>query len=202
MSKPVPRVTSRTQLHESPLPMHQRTMSMTSTTVSLPSAFLAFFHPRKSRYRTTLLALLALVLLSTYIFFVAAPALALTPLALRRTESNVPRRPTGPEADKQALLAIAAAKRRKWSAANTNRAQIQLDPAQELAAVTSFLASLPQNVIPSSIDPSRSIDPQLVLDFDTRSSRAAEEVNAMVEDAWSRNPVVLYSKVRSYRPRC
>ena len=61
--------------------------------------------------------------------------------------------------------------------------------------MTSFLASLPQNAIPSFVDPSRPIDPQLVLDFDTRSPRAADEVRAIVEDVWTQNPVVLFAKV-------
>jgi hypothetical protein len=75
------------------------------------------------------------------------------------------------------------------------RQQVQLDEAQELAAVSSFLASLPQNVIPSHVDPKVSIDPQLVLDFDSRSARAADEVQSMTEDVWARFPVFLYSKV-------
>jgi glutaredoxin-related protein len=79
----------------------------------------------------------------------------------------------------------------------SNQPQIQLTPEQELAAISSFLASLPANVIPPTVDPSRPIDPQLVLDFDTRSSRASEEVEVMVEDVWSRNPVMLYSKLYS-----
>ncbi len=36
---------------------------------------------------------------------------------------------------------------------------IKLNAAQELAAVTSFLASLPQNIIPHTVDPSLPIDP-------------------------------------------
>ncbi|KAG6857704.1 hypothetical protein H0H87_004120 [Tephrocybe sp. NHM501043] len=75
--------------------------------------------------------------------------------------------------------------------------QVVLDQSQELAAISSFLASLPQNVIPLSVDPSITIDPQLVLDFDTRSDRAAEEVQHMVDDVWQRNPVFLYSKLYS-----
>jgi glutaredoxin len=71
---------------------------------------------------------------------------------------------------------------------------LRLDQAQELAAVSSFLASLPQNVIPSTVDPTKPIDPHVVLDFDTRSSRAAEEIRTMVDDVWSRNPVMLYCK--------
>jgi len=78
-----------------------------------------------------------------------------------------------------------------------SREQVVLDPSQELAAISSFLASLPQNIIPLSVDPSVTIDPQLVLDFDTRSARAAEEVQHMVADVWLRNPVFLYSKLYS-----
>lgn len=74
---------------------------------------------------------------------------------------------------------------------------LKLTPEQELAAICSFIASLPQNVIPPTVDPSEPIDPQLILDFDTRSSRAAEEVQVMVEDVWTRNPVFVYSKVYS-----
>jgi len=74
------------------------------------------------------------------------------------------------------------------------RKSIALNLEQELAAVSSFLASLPQNVIPSFVDPSVPIDPELVLDFDTRSPRALAEVEQLVEDVWSRNPVLLYGK--------
>jgi len=72
---------------------------------------------------------------------------------------------------------------------------VQLDAPQELAAISSFLASQPQNVIPLSVNPSRPIDPELILDFDTRRSRAGEEVARMVADVWQSNPVFLYSKV-------
>jgi hypothetical protein len=76
-----------------------------------------------------------------------------------------------------------------------------LTPAQELAAVSSFLASLPQNVIPPSVDPALPIDPELVLDFDTRSPHAMEEVERVVDDVWSRNPVMLYGKVCLLSPK-
>lgn len=79
-----------------------------------------------------------------------------------------------------------------------------LSPEQELGAVTAFMAALPQNVIPPDVDPTQPIDPQLVLDFDTRSPRAEEEVNNVVSDVWLRNPVVVFSKVKclSFFPRC
>jgi hypothetical protein len=72
-----------------------------------------------------------------------------------------------------------------------------LSPEQELGAVTAFMAALPQNVIPTDIDPTQPIDPQLVLDFDTRSPRAEEEVDNVVTDVWLRNPVVVFSKTVS-----
>ncbi|TFY69901.1 hypothetical protein EVJ58_g137 [Rhodofomes roseus] len=68
---------------------------------------------------------------------------------------------------------------------------------EELAAVSSFIASLPQNVIPGTVDPSQPIDPQLVLDFDTMAAHAAEEVDAVVKDVWAQHPVMLYSKFYS-----
>ncbi|KAJ3514615.1 hypothetical protein NMY22_g14673 [Coprinellus aureogranulatus] len=74
---------------------------------------------------------------------------------------------------------------------------LELSPEEELAAISSFIASLPQNVIPPTVDPVQPIDPQLVLDFDTRSSRATDEVRHMVDDVWSRNPVFVYSKLYS-----
>ncbi|KIP06967.1 hypothetical protein PHLGIDRAFT_90155 [Phlebiopsis gigantea 11061_1 CR5-6] len=102
-------------------------------------------------------------------------------------------------------LANSHRKRPKGSTTSSSQAEattdtlppLQLTPEQELAAVTSFLASLPQNVIPSNVDPSLPIDPQLVLDFDTRSSQAMTEVAQLEHDAWVRYPVVLYSKMHS-----
>ncbi|KAJ7212974.1 hypothetical protein GGX14DRAFT_361058 [Mycena pura] len=69
------------------------------------------------------------------------------------------------------------------------RPPLVLTPAQELAALSSFLASLPQNVIPLSVDPALPLDPELVLDFDTRSPRALEEVQRLAVDVWAQNPV-------------
>jgi len=71
---------------------------------------------------------------------------------------------------------------------------LRLSLDQELAALSSFIASLPQNVIPHSVDPTLPLDPQLVLDFDINSPRAKDELRAMVDDVWSRNPVFVYAK--------
>jgi hypothetical protein len=77
-----------------------------------------------------------------------------------------------------------------------SRPDVSLSPEQELGALTAFMAALPQNVIPSNIDPSKPIDPQLVLDFDTRSPQAENEIDNLVIDVWLSNPVVLFAKVR------
>ena len=151
---------------------------------SLASTTAAATHANKSRIyllRTTFLALFALLAISVYVlFFVAAPPSAVSePLS----------------ADAFRLAALRH-KTKAHSESYGNHPQITLDPAQELAAVSSFIISLPQNVLPSFVDPSRPIDPQLVLDFDTRGPNAAEEVQAVVSDVWTRSPVVLYSKVR------
>ena len=154
--------------------------------------------PRAYWIRTTFLALFVLVAVSVYVLLVSPPALR--PIAFldvdhsRADEAARPSRWT-PEA-----LRLAALKHRRpltsTTLANNARPQISLNQTQELAAVSSFIASLPQNMIPSTVDPSQPIDPQLVLDFDTRGPRAEEELQAVVHDVWARNPVMLYSKVR------
>jgi hypothetical protein len=75
------------------------------------------------------------------------------------------------------------------------RPDVSLSPEQELGALTAFMAALPQNVIPSNIDPSLPIDPQLVLDFDTRGPEAEDEIADIIVDVWTNNPVVLFTKV-------
>lgn len=137
--------------------------------------------PNKSRtylLRTTFLALFALLTISVYVLFVAQPTFSPEPLSTDAFRLAALRHKTHPDP-------------------HSTQPQISLDPAQELAAVSSFIISLPQNVIPSFVDPSRPIDPQLVLDFDTRGPNAADEVKAVVDDVWTRNPVVLYSKFYS-----
>lgn len=162
---------------------------------------MATFHSRKTKHRTTFVALLALVCLSVYIFVAHASYLA-PPLVLRHSDS--------PAAD-QLAIALETLQNSRLTPGNSgifhnhrlgksnrpNAPPLRLDPSQELAAISSFLASLPQNVLPPTVDTTRPVDPQLVLDFDTRSHRAQDEVQAMVEDVWTRNPVFLYSKVRT-----
>lgn len=78
----------------------------------------------------------------------------------------------------------------------TSRPQITLTSEEELAALSSFIISLPdQNVLPSSVDPSQPIDPQLILDFDTRADGAEAELKRLVTATWENHPVVMYTKV-------
>jgi hypothetical protein len=169
--------------------VHHRSTS----SLSLPfTTVLAGLNPtrKKSRNRTTLLALFALLSLSAYVFCIHYPTL-LSPAYRLRTAA----------ADSSATAeAVLESPRNSHLSTNKKhkplgRPLITLSPAQELAAVSSFLASLPQNVIPLSVDPSLPIDPDLVLDFDTRSPHAMEEVERVVEDVWSQNPVMIYGKV-------
>jgi len=74
---------------------------------------------------------------------------------------------------------------------------VSLSPEQELGALTAFMVALPQNVIPPDVVPDKPIDPQLVLDFDTRSPEAEKEVDNLVIDVWLGNPVVLFAKLHS-----
>ncbi|KAG2064322.1 hypothetical protein BDR04DRAFT_1130812 [Suillus decipiens] len=154
-------------------------------------------------HRATSLALISLIVVSFYIFFVAKPSLDLTPIALRTdalghagSHGSFPQ-DKGDSPPSSRLFRLPS----NDHVTNANRPQIKLDESQELAAVAAFLAALPQNMIPRSIDPSKPIDPQLVLDFDTRSPRAAEEVNQIVQHVWSRYPVMMFTKARNAHSR-
>jgi len=167
----------------------------------MSSPLLAISYPRKSKiHRTTFLALVALIVVSTYIFFVARPALAHAPISSLHADSNNSggggsgRRITDDLPHSRLFQFPPSHYQKLQPAASPAKPQLQLDRTQELAAVSSFLASLPQNVIPPTVDPSRPIDPQLVLDFDTRSPRAVDEMKQVVDDVWAQNPVMLYSQ--------
>lgn len=187
--------------------------SSSSVAFSLSSHFFPSISPRKPKHRTIYFAFFLLFALSTYILLVARPTLAFQILSLRADSGSSNNSSGGsgrrlsfvfynPEEQQQQdrlpnsrLFRLPA--EYQWKLLKKpERPQVQLNESQELAAVSSFLASLPQNVIPSSVDPNVPIDPQLVLDFDTRSPRAADGVEEIVEDVWMRNPVVLFSKVR------
>lgn len=180
----ITRITSRTPLNPPLLP----TVNPKSQQLHFPH-LIAALHTRKPKQRTTFFAVVVLVFFSTYLFILHNPQLAISAAFFR---------PDSPASDHLALALESIQNSRQAVATKkilVRPEQIVLDPAQELAAISSFIASLPQNVIPLTVDPSRPIDPELVLDFDTRGPRAAEEVDEMVDDVWLRNPVFLYSKV-------
>lgn len=98
------------------------------------------------------------------------------------------------------MKTIAYSQDRPWRPTHkdvlASRPQITLTPEEELAALSSFLASLPdQNILPPSVDPSQPIDPQLILDFDTRADGAEAELKRLVAATWETYPVVMYTKV-------
>jgi len=175
------------------------------STLTVTSLLHSLQYQRKPlNQRATSLALIGLIVVSFYIFFVARPSLELTPIALRTdtlghagTHGSFPQDRDDPPPSSR-LFRIPSNTQRKTPVSNTNRPQVQLDELQELAAVAAFVAALPQNMIPRSIDPTKPIDPQLVLDFDTRSPRAADEVNQIVQDVWSRYPVMMFTKVSRF----
>ncbi|KAG7098289.1 hypothetical protein E1B28_000252 [Marasmius oreades] len=79
--------------------------------------------------------------------------------------------------------------------------QIRLTLPQELAAITGFLTGQPANTIPFWVNPTLPIDPQFVLDFDIQNSHAAQDVEEMVREVWSNNPVMLWSNSYSSSSR-
>ncbi|KJA27843.1 hypothetical protein HYPSUDRAFT_62875 [Hypholoma sublateritium FD-334 SS-4] len=164
--------------------------------MALTPSLIALWHPRKPKQRATFVALILLACLTTYIF--VANSASLSQSALRRSDAVHDQLALALETIQNARLADVSNKHSaKKAHHHVKLPSAKLNAAQELAAVTSFLASLPQNIIPHTVDPALPIDPQLVLDFDTRGPRAQDEINAMVEDVWLRNPVFLYSKVYS-----
>lgn len=178
------------------------------STLPVTSLLHSLQHQRKPlNHRATSLALLGLIVVSFYIFFVARPSLDLAPIALRTdalghtgTHGSHAQDTDDPPPSSR-LFRLPSNTQRKTVVSNVNRPQVKLDESQELAAVAAFVAALPQNMIPRSIDPSQPIDPQLVLDFDTRSPRAAYEVNQIVQDVWSRYPVMLFTKLHNAHSR-
>jgi len=144
-------------------------------------------------HRTTFFALFSLFIVSTYILLGAGPSTFQPVTYAHQADSRSPLR--------VAMTNLADSKK-LWKASHQDilatRPQIELTPEQELAAVSSFIISLPsQNVIPSTVDPLVPIDPSLVLDFDTRADGAAAEMKQLAYEVWDTNPVVLYYKKSS-----
>ena len=147
---------------------------------------------RRWLQRTTFLALFSLFSVSVYVLLVngssnlrpaAAPPQIKSPFqAAMNTIVDSPDHPWRPS-HKDVIA---------------SRPQITLTPEEELAALSSFIISLPdQNILPPSVDPSKPIDPQLILDFDTRTDGAEDELKRLVAATWEYNPVVMYIKVLS-----
>jgi len=186
----LPRVSSCTPLYEQPRTPSASTLPLAMALGHPISHFLAALQPRKPRYRSTFLVLTVLMIFITYILVART---ILSPHTLHLDPSATDQMTARLESiqNSHILGKLGSSRKHKPS---YQKLQIKLDTAQELAAISSFLASLPQNHIPPSVDPSVPIDPQLVLDFGTHSSRAEDEVRAMVDDVWLQNPVFLYSK--------
>ena len=179
-----------------PLGPHLSPFGPSTPTTGFLAGFVDLFYPRKSRQRATVLCLFSLVVLTTYVCLVSPPAL------VPGHPPHPPHRPHHPGSEDAWRQLVENLPKPPPGSFHKHRPEIVLSPEQELGAVTAFMAALPQNVIPTDIDPTQPIDPQLVLDFDTRSPRAEEEVANIVSDVWLRNPVVVFSKVKclSLRP--
>lgn len=165
--------------------------------------------PKQYWQRTTFLALFALILISGYVLLVSPPSLSqithhdvdqsFTGIAAQRLSrlSNEAYRLASSHRKIKSSGKVASSSNDSESFVDNASSSLQLTPDQELAVVTSFLASLAENIIPSNVDPSRTIDPELVLDFNTRGPHAVQELEQLVADSWARYPVVLYSKLHS-----
>ena len=167
-----------------------------SSSTGFLAGFIDLFFPRKSRQRATILCLFSLVILTTYVCLVSPPALV--PGHPPHPPHRPPHHPGAEDAWRQLVENLPRPSPDNF---HKHRPEIVLSPEQELGAITAFMAALPQNVIPTDIDPTQPIDPQLVLDFDTRSPRAEEEVANIVSDVWLRNPVVVFAKVKCLSSR-
>lgn len=78
---------------------------------------------------------------------------------------------------------------------NDRRKQISLTAAEELAAIVQFISTQSSSALPTTVDPKKPVDPQLICGFDTRSEDAREEVNEMVSEVWANSPIVLFKQV-------
>lgn len=164
--------------HFHPLPPAK--LSRSSPRLLKSSSFLS----KQWLHLTTFLALFSLILISSYVL-------------LGPGSSSFKQVPRTPQPIKHSPFRVAitnlADSNNLWKPDIASRPQISLSPEQELAAVSSFIISLPaQNVLPPTVDPKKPIDPQLVLDFDTRTDAAAAEMKQLANDVWEHNPVVLY----------
>ncbi|KIM69262.1 hypothetical protein SCLCIDRAFT_1208690 [Scleroderma citrinum Foug A] len=166
----------------------------------LPSSVAHAMYPHKrdrARQRTTILALFALVAFSCYILFITNPSLS----ARSRVYGD---RGALAYKDFVAMPHASSPTRRPqpiYRPVHTHSPQLVLTPSQELAALSAFLAALPHNRLPSAVNPNQPLDPQLILDFNTDSESAREELDRVVEEMWTRHPVVLFARRHSMHSR-
>jgi len=140
--------------------------------------------------RTTFLALFSLFSVSVYILLVNGSS--------NLRPATIPQQIRSPF--QAAMNTIVQSPDHPWRPTHkdvlASRPQITLTPEEELAALSGFIISLPdQNILPPSVDSSQPIDPQLILDFDTRTDAAEAELKRLVAATWENYPVVMYTKV-------
>ncbi|KIJ18583.1 hypothetical protein PAXINDRAFT_161441 [Paxillus involutus ATCC 200175] len=177
---------------------------MSSLPLPVTSLFHPFHSPRKHRlkHRTILFSLFGLVAFTCYLLFISGTTLDIERSLPHVQDHDRVRAPT----DLRQLAVnpnpvVPNAPHRKYQQhlqpVPPTRPQISLSPSEELAALSAFLAALPQNVIPTTVDPDQPLDPQLVLDFDTRSESSKEELDRVIDEVWTRYPVILFTKLHS-----
>lgn len=168
------------------LPQSVSAKSASKTSYGFPTTLITpVLTPGRRRLHTAFAALAALFIVSLY--FVTAPLLSLPNATPSSSSSDWSRFKSQHNATKHG--------QNSWSLAHSHRKPITLDTDAELAAVTNFIASLASNAIPPTVDPSKPIDPELVLGFDIRSPRALEDLQELRVDVWEKNPVIIFSEV-------
>ncbi|KIK98486.1 hypothetical protein PAXRUDRAFT_823846 [Paxillus rubicundulus Ve08.2h10] len=179
--------------------------TMSSLPLPVTSLFHPFHSPRKHRlkHRTILFALFGLVAFTCYLLFISGTTLDIEKSLLTHVQDHD--RVRAPSDLRQLAVnpnPVVPNSRYQKNQQHLQpvpplRPQISLSPSEELAALSAFLAALPYNVIPTTVDPNRPLDPQLVLDFDTRSETSKEELDKVIDEVWTRYPVMLFTKLHS-----
>ncbi|KAF8444788.1 hypothetical protein L210DRAFT_3530974 [Boletus edulis BED1] len=156
--------------------------------------------PRKHRvkHRTALLALFSLFTFSCYLLFIAYPSLNLSRSLLTHVpDHGRPHESHFPDHSSDQHTPPLREVTNRFRPVRPTRPTLALSPKEELAALSAFIAALPRNVLPPSVDPNTPLDPQLVLDFDPRSESAKDELDRLVDHIWTRFPVMLFTKLHS-----
>jgi len=147
------------------------------------------FISRQWVQRTTFIALFSLFSVSVYILLLNGSSNLQTVVIPPQIKSPF----------QEAMRTIAPSHGRPWRPTHkdivASRPQVTLTQEEELAALSSFIISLPdQNILPPTVDPSKPIDPQLILDFDSRTDGADAELKRLVTATWENYPVVMFTK--------